>query len=144
MNGNPFQDYLTSQVFTSDPVSLIGLLYDGLLLRVEEARAALRNGDIRARSEAITRSIEILGELAASLDCEGGPELEANLRRLYEYMIRRLIEANGSQLESPLAEVAGLAGTLAEAWRTLAGHRALSAPPQSVYAAPQEQWSCVG
>ena len=51
-----------------------------------------------------------------SLDHERGGELSQRLAQLYDYMQRRLLEANAKQIDEPMAEVLGLLSTLGEAW----------------------------
>ena len=108
--------YLESRIESAGPVELIRLLYQGAIGRVREARRALAAGDIAARSRAVTKAFEILTELATSLDRDRGGEIALRLARLYDYMQRRLIEANVEQRDQPLAEVLGLLTTLAEGW----------------------------
>ena len=55
-------------------------------------------------------------ELATSLDHERGGEISQRLALLYDYIQRRLLEANLQQSDAPLAEVLGLLSTLSEAW----------------------------
>jgi flagellar protein FliS len=50
------------------------------------------------------------------LDHERGGEISQRLGLLYDYMQRRLLEANMQQSDAPLAEVLGLLSTLSEAW----------------------------
>jgi flagellar protein FliS len=115
------QDYLAARVMSADPISLVRLLFDGLEDAIGAARRALHEGDIRSRSKAITKGVEILGELLASLNRESGGEISIHLEKVYEYMIWRLTEANIQQTEAPLAEVQRIAGSLADAWREISG-----------------------
>lgn len=108
--------YLESQVLSADPVELIRILYRGAVESVREAREHLANGEIAARSAAISKCIGILIELSASLNHSDGGGLSANLARLYDYMQQRLIQANLRQQDEPLAETLKLLQTLAEAW----------------------------
>ncbi len=113
------QDYLAITVQSADPVDLLSLLHGGLETAVRESRVALREGDIPRRSRSITRAVEILGELSASLDANVDPEFANRLNQLYEYMIWLLTNANVEQTEEPLREVERLAAILASAWRGL-------------------------
>jgi len=83
---------------------------------VDTARRCLAARDIRGRSAAISKAIEILSELIVSLDRDRAPELSPRLAELYDYMQRRLLAANFEQVEAPLAEVFRLLETLAQAW----------------------------
>jgi flagellar protein FliS len=92
------------------------MLYRGAATAVANARVHLRDRDITARSRQITKAIEIINELMLSLDRQQGGELAANLAELYDYMQRRLQEANFHQIEEPLVEIERLLRTLLEAW----------------------------
>lgn len=116
MWGNAHDAYTEGRVLAQDPVALVGLLYQGAMDAVQEARRRLADGEIAARSRSITRAMEILTELTTSLDHNRGGEIAGRLAQLYDYMQRRLLEANLQQSDEPLAEVLRLLGTLAEAW----------------------------
>lgn len=108
--------YLESRIESADPIELVKLLYQGARASVREARSHLAAGDIAARARAITKAHSILTELSTSLDHERGGDLSQRLAQLYDYMQRRLLEANFRQIDAPLAEVLSLLSTLAEAW----------------------------
>lgn len=108
--------YLEGRVYAADGIELVRLLYQGCIARVREARRQLSDGDIAARSRSISKACEILAELIVSLDRERGGELAARLLSLYDYMQRRLTEANFKQADEPIAEVLALLSTLAEGW----------------------------
>ena len=110
------QAYLESRVLSAKPVELIRLLYEAAIERIREARRHLAAGEIGARSRSISRAIEILLELIASLDQERGGALATRLLQLYDYIYRRLMEANFKQADPPLAEALVLLATLSEAW----------------------------
>jgi flagellar protein FliS len=108
--------YLESRVLTADPIELVNLLYQACTEAVRGARRSLAEGRIAERSREINRAYEIVIELSSSLDHERGGEISQRLALLYDYIQRRLLEANIQQSDSPLAEVLGLLSTLSEAW----------------------------
>jgi len=108
--------YLESRVLTADPIELVRILYEHALHQVGDARLNLAEGNIAARSKAVSRTIAVLAELDASLDHEVGGEISRNLAELYHYMRQRLLIANLQQDDAPLAEVQSLLTTLAQAW----------------------------
>ena len=109
--------YFEQMILSASPVELVRLMYQRAIALVTDARDHLKAGRIRERTQAINRAYAILAELLVSLDPEKAPELATNLKRLYCYMQERLVEANLRQKEEPLAEIAGLLSTLADAWR---------------------------
>lgn len=119
MTLNPYAQNLEQEVMSADPVRLVLLLLRGARQATEEARQALRRGEIHPRAAAVSKAVERVAELCRSLDHEKGGEVARNLAALYDYMIHRLNEANMTQTEAPLAEVSGLLVPLIEAWSEL-------------------------
>jgi flagellar protein FliS len=109
--------YLESQVLSADPMQLIEILYRAAIDSVDSARMHLQAGDIALRTRSITKAIEILTELAISLDVEKGGDIARNLSELYDYCARLLLAANAAQIDPPLAEVKKLLSTLLEGWQ---------------------------
>jgi flagellar protein FliS len=112
--------YWEGRILSSDPLTLICILYDSALENVRTARESLQEGDIRARSNAISKVSEVLGVLIESLNLDEGKDLGRNLLRLYLYMQGRLLEANMKQSDRCLAEVESLLTALSESWTQLA------------------------
>src|SRR5450432_457848 len=134
MWNNGHDAYLESRVLTADPIELINLLYQACTQAVREARRHLAEGRIVERSQQINKACEVVIELASSLDHKRGGEISQRLALLYDYMLRRLLEANMQQIDAPLADVLGLLSTLSEAW---VGVR----KPEEKPAAAESAWS---
>jgi flagellar protein FliS len=115
-DGNPYQAYAEGAVGSNSPVRLVISLYEGAQEAARRAVGCLAAGDIWGRSKAINKAVAILSELLAALDLEKGGEIAQNLRRLYSYMQKRLLEAHAHSATAPLAEVDKLLGTLLEGW----------------------------
>lgn len=112
----PHNAYAESRILTADPMELVRLMYSGAIDEVRNARTHLRNRDIHARSKAVSKACAILTELTLALDRKAGGQYAERLAELYDYMMRRLTEANFRQREEPLAEVSDLLTTLLEGW----------------------------
>jgi len=108
--------YLENRVLTADPIGLVNLLYQACMQAVREARRHLAEGRIAERSREINQACAIVIELATALDHDRGGDISQRLALLYDYMQRRLLEANMKQSDAPLADVLGLLSTLSEAW----------------------------
>jgi flagellar protein FliS len=130
--------YLESKVLSADAVGLINVLYEAALDSVRDAREYLSAKDIGARSKAICKAVDITNLLNESLDYEAGGDISRNLASLYIYIRQRLLEANLSQTEEPLAEVLGLLTTLAEAWRGIRTERETAEAVNAPELAPAE------
>ena len=116
MRNSAYAAYLESKILSADPVELVQILYRAALESIGSARRHLQQGDIAGRSKEISRAMSVITELILAVDREAGGTLAQNLIELYDYMQRRLIEANVEQKEEPLAEVGRLLGTLLEGW----------------------------
>ncbi len=117
---NAINAYLEQKILSADPIETVRMLYQAAIIRTRDARRALAEGNIAERTRCINQVFDILNELNQSLDFEKGGSLSLQLARLYDYMQRRLIEANGAQTDAPLAEVVALLSTVGEAWEVLA------------------------
>jgi flagellar protein FliS len=109
-------EYLENKILSADRVELVQIQYQAAVESVENARRYLKERNIPARVHAINKAIAILGSLTASLNREAGGDLSRTLRALYDYMMRRLIEANFQQSDPPLAEVSKLLATVLVGW----------------------------
>jgi flagellar secretion chaperone FliS len=120
MSSNVNDRYLEARVMSASPVELVRMLYGAAQQAVREARRRLAAGDPGARSREISRAMEILVELSAALDRKKGGELAGELAELYDYMRRRLGDANVRQADEPLEEVLRLLATVSAAWDEVA------------------------
>lgn len=109
-----------AQVAEATPHQLVQMLLDGALARVAAAKGAMEAGETARKAELIGRIVGIVDHLRAVVDRDRGGELAANLDALYEYIGRRLVEANLRNEAAVLDEVAGLLRELQTGWRAIA------------------------
>ena len=118
-----------TSVANASPHQLIVLLFDGAIQAIGDARLSMERRDVRAKGMAIGKATRILGEgLVPALDMERGGAISLNLRNLYEYMMRRLVEANLHNRKEYLEEVLSLLNELRSAWAQIAPRQAPAAP----------------
>lgn len=110
-----------SQVEGAPPERLVQLMLEGALDRVSLARGDMRNGQVAAKGERIGKAISLVEGLRASLDHDRGGELAGNLDALYEYISRRLLEANLRNDVTILDEVSRLLREIKQAWDRIVG-----------------------
>lgn len=110
-----------SQVEGAPPERLVQLMLEGALDRVSLARGDMENGQIAAKGERIGKAISLVEGLRATLDHERGGELAGNLDALYEYISRRLTEANLRNDVAILDEVSRLLREIKQAWDRIVG-----------------------
>tara|TARA_B100000035_G_C21022472_1_gene564655 strand:- start:1778 stop:2179 length:402 start_codon:yes stop_codon:yes gene_type:complete len=100
----------------ASPHKLIAMLLDGALERIASASGAMKRGEVAASGESIGKAIGIIDSLRVSLDHEQGQSLAESLSALYDYMTRRLLEANATKDPDMLGEVADLLKEVKIAW----------------------------
>lgn len=103
-------------VESATPHRLIQMLLEGALEKINLAKGYMQRGDTALKGTHISWAISIIDGLRMSLDKEAGGEIAANLDALYDYMGRRLVEANLHNDEKILVEVAGLLLEIKSAW----------------------------
>ncbi|NOY73423.1 MAG: flagellar export chaperone FliS [Gammaproteobacteria bacterium] len=100
----------------ASPHKLIQMLMEGVLEKIAMAKNFIDSGDIPNKGSHISWAISIIDGLKVSLNKEAGGEIAENLDRLYDYMQRRLVEANLHSDKGILDEVAGLLNEIKGAW----------------------------
>ncbi len=104
-----------TSVMDADPHRLIQLLIDGALDRMAAARGHIERNEFEQRNKMLNAAIKIIAGLQESLNMEAG-EVAMNLERLYDYMTRRLFEANLRNDAEIVDEVMRLMGEIKTAW----------------------------
>ena len=120
MSGRGLNTYRQTQVQSRTPLELVVMLYDGALVSLSSARAAIERRDIASRRDAIGRALAIISELQSTLNMEQGGEVAAQLDELYEFASRRLLDATIKNEVTPVDEVSRVFTTLRDAWQTIA------------------------
>lgn len=116
------------------------MLYDGAISFLERALAAFEYDDPLEFNSTISNNIlraqSIVTELSSSLDFERGGDIATTLRRLYDYMDRRLTESNLRKSREGILEVVKHLTVLRDAWREIvSGNRNLDVSPARILAA---------
>jgi flagellar protein FliS len=104
-----------TSIVDADPHRLIQLLFEGATARIAAAKGHIERKEFDKKSNQINSAINIIGGLQESLNFDAG-ELAYNLEKLYDYLIRRLFEANVRNSIEMLDEVNGLLGQIKSAW----------------------------
>jgi flagellar protein FliS len=128
MQPNGLNAYRKTEVQSRTPLELVVMLYDGALRFIGVAKDAIARGDIRGRSEAISRALAIVSELQSTLDVERGGDMAASLDDMYRYVTQRLVQSTIKNDVEPLEEVKRLLETLRDGWQQIAANAATTAP----------------
>ncbi len=113
--------YQRAAIGTQSRGRLIVLLYDGAIKFMKLAIKEMEAGNAAAKGQYLDRAQDIINELNAVLDMEGGGEISQNLRRLYVFMNRRLWQANARSDPQMVREVIALMEELNQSWKTITG-----------------------
>ena len=108
--------YLTTQVLTATPQKLHLMLIDGALRSANQGRQAWEQGQEEAAGDALTHSLEIVGELLAGVS-SGGHELSRRLAGVYLYLFHTLTAAQLERDEAKLADVIRVLEVERETWQ---------------------------
>ncbi len=112
---NPYQSYQTNAVQTASPGELTLMLYNGCLKFIAQAKKAIEDKDIEARNTNLLKAQKIIQELMVTLNMEY--EVAKSMMTMYDYIYRRLVEANIKSDMSILEEVEGYVKEFRDTWK---------------------------
>jgi flagellar protein FliS len=108
---------LETSVNSASPYELVALLFQGARRAIRMGRVHMQNGNIPEKGKLISQAIMIVGGgLQQGLNLEQGGDLAQRLNALYDYMTRRLLEANVRNDPALLDEIDGLLPTIEDGW----------------------------
>ena len=109
-----YNQYQQNVVNTSTPQELTLMLYNGLIRFLKLAAQGVEENNVEKANNYIIRSEDIITEFMCTLDMQY--EVSKSLMSLYDYMRRRLLEANLQKDKAILEEVIGFAEELRDTW----------------------------
>ncbi|MCY8424044.1 flagellar export chaperone FliS [Bacillus vallismortis] len=112
---NPYTAYQQNSVNTATPGELTLMLYNGCLKFIRLASQAIENDDMEHKNENLIKAQNIIQELNFTLN--RNIELSNSMGAMYDYMYRRLVQANINSDMSMLAEVEGYVTDFRDAWK---------------------------
>jgi flagellar secretion chaperone FliS len=114
------QAYANAQIQTASSVQVIVLLYDGAISSMKLAQEGMSTSNYLDKARFLDRALRVIGELSATLNMEEGGSIAKDLRRMYEYILFELTQANlrnePRRLEGPIRCLS----VMREAWQDLA------------------------
>lgn len=111
---NAAQFYQKNSVQTASPAKIILMLYDGAIKFCHIAQEALDANDIEKSNLNIQKAQKIIVQLRVSLDTKYPVSQEFD--RVYDYIYRRLVEANMKKDREILDEALKHIKTMRETW----------------------------
>lgn len=112
--GNPYANYANTKVQTATPAQLTLMLYDGAIKFCNLAIEGVENKDIQKAHTNIKKVEAIVEEFRATLNFKY--PVAKDFDNVYEYIERRLLEANIKKDKEILEEVLGHLRTMRDTW----------------------------
>ena len=112
---NAYNAYKQNSVTTVSPGELTLMLYNGCLKFLGKAKVAIEQKNIQEKNINLQKSQAIISELMSTLNMD--MPIAKQMLPLYEYMNRRLIEANIKSDTSIIDEVEGLVTEFRDTWK---------------------------
>lgn len=114
-NAEGYNAYLKSKVMTATPAELTLMLYEGAIKFVNKAIMSIEKNDVMGAHNNLMKTQRIIEELRASLDHKYPVAKEFDT--VYEYILRRLVEANIKKDKDILEEVLEHLRTMRDTWK---------------------------
>lgn len=111
-----YQSNSVSNVHDADPHTLIAIIYQHILGSIAAAKGAIQRKDIETKGKQINKAVALIGELLDALDMKVGGDLAVNLAGLYEYSVRKLIDAHIQNDSALLDEITAIFLDIKEGW----------------------------
>jgi len=136
MNARAGEEYLRNAVLTATPEQLQLMLYDGAIRFATQARESIQAKDIEQTHNLLTKAQRIIIEMQNGLRPEIAPDICSRMGSLYNFVYRRLVEANINKDLAALDESLRILQHMRETWVLLMDklrqeRAGTSAPPAS-------------
>ncbi|WP_077619679.1 flagellar export chaperone FliS [Bacillus sinesaloumensis] len=113
--GNPYQAYQSNSVTTASPGELTLMLYNGCIKFIKLGRQAIEENNIEVKNINLQKAQNIVREFMVTLNMD--VDVSKNMMAMYDYMNRRLMEANLKNDVAILDEVEGLVTDFRDTWK---------------------------
>lgn len=113
---NAYNAYRNNSVNYASREQLLLMLLDGAVKFAKVGRQAILDKDIKKAHENIVKTQDIFYELIATLDVNKGGQWAKNLAAIYDFIIRRLIDANIKKDIEIMNEVIPLIEEVRDTW----------------------------
>ena len=111
---NPYQMYQQQSVMTASQEELLIMLYNGCIRFIKQGMQAIDDKDVPRAHTNIVKAQDIIVEFISTLDMRY--DVAKSLMPLYDYIYRRLVDANISKDAAILNEALGLVTELRDTW----------------------------
>ena len=111
---NAYNQYKEDTIYTASPEELTLMLYNGLVKFIMRGLDSVQKNNPAEAHNNIIRAQDIIREFMTTLDKQY--TISTSLELIYDYMLRRLIDANLHKDTGMLNEVLDLAKQLRDTW----------------------------
>lgn len=115
LQSNAYNAYKQNSINTASPGELTLMLYNGCIKFLNLAKKAIEEKNIAEKNTNLQKAQDIINELIVTLNMDY--EISKQIYPLYEYMNRRLIEANIKNDTEIIDEVIGLTTEFRDTWK---------------------------
>ena len=112
---NAYAQYNNNKVLTASPAELTLMLYEGMIKFCNIAETAIEQGDVQKAHTNIIKVQHIIDYLRQTLDMKY--PVAQDFERIYEYLSKRLIEANMKKDIEILQEVNTHIHSVRDTWK---------------------------
>src|SRR6185503_5795959 len=136
---NPWKSYRETATLTAPPGQIVLMLFEGAIRSLERSLPGFTNTDPAEANMIIhnnlQRAQDIIRELNGALNMEQGGEFATNMRRLYEYLERRIWESKLKKNSAGVGESIRHLTVLRDAWATMLNNQGAAPSPAALVAA---------
>ena len=113
--GNPYAQYNQNKILTASPAELTLMLYDGAIKFCNIAIMGIEQNDVSKAHNNIMKVQKIIEEFQLTLNFKY--EIANDFNNVYNYLMKRLREANMSKDKAILEEVDEHLHTMRDTWK---------------------------
>ena len=115
MTGNPYAQYNQSKILTASPAELTLMLYEGAIKFCNIAIMGIEQGDVTKAHNNIMKVQKIIEDFQITLNFKY--EIANDFNNVYNYLMKRLREANMTKDKEILEEVDEHLHTMRDTWK---------------------------
>ncbi|MBR5359476.1 MAG: flagellar export chaperone FliS [Lachnospiraceae bacterium] len=115
MTGNPYAQYNQNKILTASPAELTLMLYDGAIKFCNIAIMGIEQNDVSKAHNNIMKVQKIIEEFQLTLNFKY--EIANDFNNVYNYIMKRLREANMNKNKEILEEILEHLHTMRDTWK---------------------------
>jgi len=130
-------EYLETRVMTATPAQLHLMVIDGAVRFAASADESLSEGDFEAAHFSLNRAREFVTELIGGLNEEHASELTEQLKALFAFVFRNLVEADMERNAAKVRDALKILRMHRESWTAMLTQFNSESAPEDTVSPPQ-------